>query len=168
MSEGRHITHWLHTLVPAPRTALAGAVIWGAAMGLCAFLSLSLAEWHSPPRMAGLVAVFTLGGALAFPLGHVLYRLLCRRDRFETRLAAALIGFAGATLATTAGLYALQYRIYYAQWHGEPLSREWTLHLVFTTIGALYQFAVLGARHYFPWGFAALLPLAWVYAAKLR
>ena len=42
----------------------------------------------------------------------------------------------------------------------------WTLQLVFTTLGALYQFAVLGLRLLLPFGLAALIA-AGVWFARL-
>lgn len=154
--------------MPSPALALAGAVGWGAAMGANAFVPLWLADWASPARIARVSALFALGAAAAFPLGHVLFRLLARRDRAETRFAAAFLAFAVTTAGTTALLYALHYRVYYAQWHGDALSLEWALQLFFTTLGAFFQFSVLGLRLYFPWGAAALVLLSLSYALKAR
>ncbi|WP_048647911.1 hypothetical protein [Nitratireductor soli] len=154
--------------LPSPRLALLGALGWGVLMGLNAFGFLWLSEWQTPRRAAAVTLIFALGAATAFPIGHVAYRILCRGDRAETRFAAAFLAFSLATVGATALLYALQYRIYYAQWHGDLLSLQWAFEFVFTTLGAFYQFAVLGLRIYFPWGFAALFLLSILYAAKPR
>ncbi|MDS1134858.1 hypothetical protein [Nitratireductor indicus] len=164
-------TRWRQSsraLLPSPLAAVAGALLWGLFLGANAWVFLTFAEWHTPSRMTALVLLFFLGGTIAFPLGHIAYRLTSRRDTVEARFAAAFLSFAVMTIGVTAGLYALQYRLYYAQWHGSFLSVEWVLQFVFTTAGALYQFAVVGLRVYFPWGFAALFLLALHYAAKPR
>lgn len=158
------VGQWL----PSPRLALFGALGWGAAMGFNAFVFLWLSEWQTPRRVVALTLIFALGAAVAFPLGHVAYRVLRRGEREETRFAAAFLAFSLATVGATALVYALQYRIYYAQWHGDVFSLQWAFELVFTTLGAFYQFAVLGLRIYFPWGFAALFVLSIAYATKPR
>jgi len=158
----------LRQALPPPVTALSGTVLWGALMGFNALVFFWRLEWPTGPRVVTLTAIFALGGALAFPLGHTLQALLVRNTRSETRFAAAFIAFTLATLGFTAAIYAIQYRAYYAQWHGSFLSPEWAIQFVFTTAGALYQFAVLGLRVYFPWGLAALFALSLAYAVKAR
>ncbi|MBN7776993.1 hypothetical protein JYP49_06980 [Nitratireductor aquimarinus] len=154
--------------LPAPATALLGALLWGALMGLNAFAFFWQSEWQTAPRVTALTVIFALGGVLAFPLGHTLQALIARHGRPEQRFAAAFLAFALCTLCITAALYALEYRAYYAQWHGPILSLRWAFEFVFTIAGALYQFAVLGLRIYFPWGLAALFALSLAYAVKPR
>ncbi|EKF19682.1 hypothetical protein [Nitratireductor pacificus] len=158
------VRDWL----PPPRAALLGALVWGAAMGVNAFGFLWFSEWQTPLRMLAITFIFALGAAIAFPIGQIIDRALSRSERPEKRFAAAFLAFSTATVGTTALVYALQYRMYYAQWHGELFTLQWVLEFVFTTLGAFYQFAVLGLRIYFPWGFAALFPLCIFYAAKPR
>lgn len=159
----------LRKALPAPRVALAGALFWGGLMGVIALLPLvRQLEWQFEPRALLLAAVFALGGTLAFPVAHCAQALISRKAGPEKRFATAFLAFSIATLAITAVLYAMQYRLYYAQWHGAFLSPGWIIHFVFTTAGALYQFAVLGLRMYFPWGLAALFALSLAYAIKPR
>ncbi|MCR4266265.1 hypothetical protein [Nitratireductor sp. ZSWI3] len=165
---GDRLSAALWRALPSPSHAVFGALLWGALMGANAFLFLWLADWRPVSQLAGLAGIFALGGAIGFPAGHTACRLLSRHERTETRFAAAFLAFATATLGATAMVYALQYRAYYAQWHGPLFSLRWILEFVFTTAGALYQFAVLGLRIYFPWGFAALFALSLYYAAKPR
>ena len=61
-----------------------------------------------------------------------------------------------STLGTTALLFALDYRSYYASWHEEFGTITWAYQFVFTVAGAIVQFAVLGVRMFLPLGFAAL------------
>lgn len=158
----------LRQALPPPALALKGAFLWGAAMGFNALGFLWMRGWQSMPHMVALASIFALGAALAFPIGHTLQALVARNARSETRFAAAFLCFALATICVTAALYALQYRAYYAQWHGALLSPSWVIHFIFTTAGAVYQFAVIGLRFYFPWGLAALFALSCIYAARPR
>ncbi|MFC5583642.1 hypothetical protein ACFPOD_00825 [Nitratireductor kimnyeongensis] len=158
----------LRQALPSPARALTGALFWGALMGVNMLAFLCARGWQTLPQVAALTSIFALGAALAFPVGHTFQALLARKSGPEVRFAAAFVSFALTTICITAALYALQYRAYYAQWHGDPLSVRWILQFVFTTAGAVYQFAVIGLRVYFPWGLAALFALSYIYAAKPR
>jgi hypothetical protein len=98
----------------------------------------------------------------------VLARFLSHRRQREAAFAAALLSFAAATACVTGGLYALDYRAYYAEWHAGAFSYTWFLQFTHTVAAALYQFAVLGMRLYFPFGFVALLVAAAVFARRAR
>ena len=50
------------------------------------------------------------------------------------RLALLIFFLVGFTTFFTAGILALQHRAYYAQWHGEPLSRLWLWQQAFTVL----------------------------------
>jgi hypothetical protein len=154
--------------MPSLGTALAGAALWGLAMGAGAYANLFLGAWGTPAKLQFVAAMFAAGGALAFPLGLFLSRFLSQGRRTEASFAAALLCFAAATVAVTAMLYAIQYRSYYSAWHAEAFSVTWMFQLVFTTLAALYQFAVLGVRLFFPFGFVALLAAAFWFARHPR
>ncbi|RUW22679.1 hypothetical protein EOA34_20760, partial [Mesorhizobium sp. M4B.F.Ca.ET.013.02.1.1] len=66
------------------------------------------------------------------------------------------------------GLFALQYRSYYAEWHAPAFTIRWAFELVFTMLTALYQFVVLGIRLYFPLGFIALVAAGIWFARQRR
>lgn len=95
-------------------------------------------------------------------------KVLGEDRRFGRRFAAAFVFLSGLTIGLTALVFALIYRSAYAQWHGPPLSAAWTEALVFTIAGAVYQFLVLGLRHYVPLGFAALVAASLVLACRCR
>ena len=78
------------------------------------------------------------------------------------------MSLAVATVAVTAGFFALQYRDYYAEWHAEAFTRIWFLQFAHTLAAALYQFAVLGLRLFFPLGFVALLVASFWFARRAR
>ena len=84
-------------------------------------------------------------------------RASCRRgNRPSVAFAAYFLGLSLATIGITAPLFAFDYRQYYSTWHEEAFTVTWMFQFVFTTAGALVQFAVLGVRLYFPLGFLAL------------
>ncbi|WP_292155974.1 hypothetical protein [Mesorhizobium sp.] len=139
--------------------------MWSFAMAASAFLNLH--DWETPGKVRFVVLLYALGGALAFPVGLTLAGLVSRGRHWETALAAAFVCLLGATLAFTGGLFALQYRSYYAEWHAPAFTLTWAFEFVFTMLTALYQFVVLGVRLYFPLGFAALVAAS-VWFARLR
>jgi hypothetical protein len=158
----------LRRAVPSIGTALAGAVLWGLAMGAGAYANLFLDAWETPAKLQFVAVLFAAGGVLAFPLGLFLARFVSEERRGEASFAAALLCFAAATAAVTAVLYAIQYRSYYSAWHAEAFSTTWMFQLVFTTLAALYQFSVLGVRLFFPFGFLALFAAAFWFARSPR
>lgn len=156
----------LRRAVPSPRTALAGALLWGLTISLSAYLGI--AHWANPHHAALVVLLFGIGAALAFPAALFLSRLVAENKAPSGRFAAAFVMLALGTIAVTAILFALDYRIYYAAWHEEPFTRGWFVQFAFTVAGALYQFAVIGLRLYFPVGFAALFAASLWFALRAR
>ena len=158
----------LRQALPSLRLAIAGSVVWGFAMGASALLTLLLDRWETPVGVRIVVLLFALGGAAAFPIGWTLARLLSHGRRPEAAFAAAFVSLGVATIGLTAFFYALQYRTYYAEWHEPAFTITWAFQFVFTGLVALYQFAVLGLRLYFPAGFVALFTAALWFAARSR
>jgi hypothetical protein len=154
--------------LPPLRPTLAGMLLWGTAMGASALLMLVIENWETPQKIRTVTALFALGGAAAFPLGLILARFLSYRRQRETAFAVAFLSLAVATVCITAGLFALQYRDYYSQWHAETFTRIWFLQFTHTIAAALYQFAVLGLRLFFPFGFVALLVASFWFARRVR
>ncbi|MGB3390553.1 MAG: hypothetical protein WBA88_21530 [Pseudaminobacter sp.] len=137
-------------------------------MGISAVVVLATDAWETPARIRTVGLLFTGGGLVGFPLGLFLARLLSEGRRAEVTFAAALLAFAATTIAATSFFYALQYRSYYAEWHAQAFTLVWALQFFFTGLAALYQFAVLGLRLYFPIGFCALFVAAWWFARQAR
>ena len=146
----------LRRAVPSTVAALLGALLWAVAMGASALTGLWLDNWETPEKIRLVVLLYAMGAALAFPVGLFAARLISLDRQAEVAFAAAFICLLAATLAFTGGLFALQYRSYYAEWHAEAFTVLWAFELVFTSLTALYQFVVLGVRLYFPLGFIAL------------
>ena len=151
--------------LPSLRVAFFGALLWAAAMGVSALVNLWLDDWETPAKIRFVFLLFAAGGALAFPVGLFAARLVSLGRHWEVALAAAFVCLLVATIGFTGGLFALQYRSYYAEWHSPAFTITWAFQFVFTMLTALYQFVVLGIRLYFPLGFIALA-LASVWFAR--
>ena len=134
-------------------------------MGASALVNLWLDDWETPAKIRFVFLLFAAGGALAFPVGLFAAQLVSVGRHWEVALAATFVCLLAATIAVTGGLFALQYRSYYSEWHAPAFSLTWAFQFVFTMLTALYQFVVLGIRLYFPVGFVALA-LASVWFAR--
>ncbi|MCV3209767.1 hypothetical protein OHD62_18155 [Mesorhizobium sp. YC-39] len=154
--------------LPSPGTALCGALLWAMAMGASVLFNLLLGNWETPAKIRYVSLLYAAGGALAFPVGLFLARLISLGRHWEVAFAAAFICLLAATIALTGGLFALQYRSYYVQWHAPALTIAWSIQFVFTMATALYQFIVLGIRLYFPLGFIALFAASIWFARQQR
>ena len=133
-----------------------GAVAWGMLMMLCAVISLYLRNRLETLHLGKIAAIFFAGGVLAWPLVLALTRLLTRRRGSETRFAAAFALLSLGTIAMTAFLFAMDYRLFYAQWHQPFGTRTWMFQFLFTALGASYQFTVMGLGLYLPAGLPVL------------
>lgn len=142
--------------LPSLPTALLGGLIWAVVMGASALTNLLLGGWETPAKIRLISLLFAAGGAIAFPVGLFLARLVSLGRQWEVALAAGLVCLLASTIGLTGGLFALQYRAYYAEWHAPAFTVTWAFQFAFTVLIALYQFSVLGIRLYFPLGFIAL------------
>lgn len=141
-----------------------GAALWAAVMALSAWYGIWMLEWQMKARISRIVVLFAVGAFLAFPFGILAARFLARRRSREVACAAAFLSLAAATIGVTSLIFAFDYRTYYAEWHDDELSIRLVFEIVFTTLSAVYQFAVLGLRLYFPVGFVGLFVASWWFA----
>ncbi|WP_420409651.1 hypothetical protein [Hoeflea sp.] len=142
--------------------ALLGAIGWGAAMALSAQASLWLSYGAITSHYWSVTSVFFAGAALAWPLSLSTHRFLAFGRRRQASFAAAFLCLTIFSIAITAVLFAVIYRNFYAQWHGDPFTKLWLVQLVFTSASALYQFAVVGLRMYLPLGAILLFAAAFL------
>jgi hypothetical protein len=152
--------------------AVPGALLWGAVAGASALVDLLSAEWATPRHIREISLLFAVGGALAFPVALYLARLLCVGQRGGGRgrdaaFAALFVCLLTTTIAFTGGLHVL------STWpltgsDTAAFSAPWFTEMLYAVAAALYQFAVLGIRLYFPIGFAALLVASFWFARVTR
>lgn len=158
----------LRAALPSGPAALGGSLVWAIVMGASAALGLWLRAWETQESIVAVVALFAAGGAIAFVPGLYLARLAAGQKPRGAAFAAVFLGLAVATIGFTAAVYVLIYRSYYAAWHADAFTVTWAFQQVFTTLGALGQFAVLGLRLYFPLGFAALVAAGLLFSRQPR
>ena len=157
------------SLITMAVNTLGLALLWGAwCSGLVAWQMFAL-ERLQGFHLSILLVLFAIGatmGWLASAFGLYGLRRLMRRQWLFYLAAVLVLG--AATVAITAGLFALQYRSFYAQWHEQAFTRIWILQFMFTSASAVYQFLVIGFRHYFPLGVPLLLGAAAILVRSLR
>ncbi|MEM7300464.1 MAG: hypothetical protein AAF468_05220 [Pseudomonadota bacterium] len=111
--------------------------------------------WQNSDAIWYVVILFAAGGMLSGAMcwqGAAWKPFRTSRHRFW--LFPALLTI--ITIGGTACLFALQYRLYYAQWHFDFPSIGWFFQLAFTSAAAVYLFAGSGIRLLWPFGFAAI------------
>lgn len=139
-------------VLPALPVLFGGAVGWGLLMAASAFLALAMDGRAQNFHLDRILAIYFAGGLFAWPIALPLARLFTRRKAIETRFAANFTLLSLGTIALTAFLFAMDYRLFYAQWHQPAGTRIWVYQFVFTSAGAVYQFLVMGLRLYLPVG----------------
>jgi hypothetical protein len=154
--------------LPGWREAAAGAVLWAAVTSSSAAFWLVSVEKFGTSNWQPILIVFALGGLIAFPAGLWLARLLAPGRDPGARFAAAFLSLGAASALGVAFVFSMQYRTYYAQWHEHFPAIAWFFQLAFTGAGAVYQFAVLGMRMFFPVAFVALLAFGLWHARRAR
>jgi hypothetical protein len=156
----------LRHAVPSVQAAIFGAAGWAALMIASAWWGL--AHWAAVPQIVPIIAIFACGAALAFPPALLAARLLSDGKQATQRFAAAFLALGLGTLGTTVLLFVMSYHLYFAVPHDPLFSFGWTVHVLVTTASAAYQFAVLGLRLYFPFGFLGLLAASLWFASRRR
>ncbi|MBO9656743.1 hypothetical protein QD336_21935 [Rhizobium sp. BR 250] len=137
---------------------LLASFIWASCSAATALLGLYLRNRLETDHAAEIIALFFCGGLLGWPLAMAALRLLPASSALPLRFAASCAAIAIFTIAVAAAFFAFQYRIFYAQWHAPAFSRIWFFQQLFTSLGAIYQFAILGLGLYFPFAVLPLLP----------
>lgn len=149
-SDGQEFSNAL----PAWLFPLLAPLVWAACSAASATLGLYSRNRFETDHAADIAMLFFCGGLLGWPLAMAALRFLPASTGLPLRFAASCLTIAFFTLGVTAVFFAFQYRIFYAQWHAPAFSRIWFFQQLFTSLGAIYQFCILGLRLYFP--FAAV------------
>lgn len=147
---------------------LIGAVLWGLLIALS--VTFSAYGLHRLPgtHRAIVLGLYFTGAALGWIAALPLVRFASLARPPETRFAAAFLFLGAGTAALTALLFALHYRQFYAQWHQPFGTVIWFFQFAFTSASAVYQFAVLGIRHYLPFGLILLIGASILHARRSR
>lgn len=137
------------------------ALFWALACFATGLVALVFARgWSLGPQTFYVSLVYGAGAALAvWPSAY--FSRLFSSNRSLWRLALMVFLLIGFTTFLTACILALQHRAYFAQWHGEPLSRLWLWQQAFTGGAAVYTYVVLGLRLYVPVALFALVVTSW-------
>ncbi|MCZ7864775.1 hypothetical protein [Agrobacterium salinitolerans] len=136
---------------------LLGALGWGVCSTASAGIGLYVRNRLETDHAADIITLFFVGGFFGWLLALAALRFLPASTSRPSRFAAACLAIVFFTLAVAAALFAFEYRIFYAQWHAPAFSRIWFFQQLFTSLGAVYQFAILGLGLYFPFSIVPLL-----------
>lgn len=147
---------------------LIGALVWGLLIALSVGVSALVAHRLPTSHRTIVLALYFSGAVLGWLAALPLIRFASHARPPETRFAAAFLFLGAGTAAFTALLFALQYRQFYAQWHQPFGTMIWVFQFVFTSASAVYQFAVLGVRHYLPFGLILLIAASLLHARRSR
>jgi len=147
---------------------LIGALLWASLITLS--VTFSAYGLHRLPSIHKTIVLglYFCGAALAWLAALPLMRFASLARPPETRFAAAFLFLGTGTAVLTALLFALHYRQFYAQWHQPFGTRIWFFQFIFTFASAVYQFAVLGLRHYLPFGLILLIGASILHARRSR
>lgn len=154
--------------LPSVQLWMGGSLAWALAMAASFQLSVHFFGRATSSHDLALTLIYAAGGLLGWLVALPLIHVVEKRGGPQTVLAAWLLLLGVVTVGAISGIYALQYRSFYAHWHAPFPSRIWVYQQIFTTASALYQFAVLGLRHLLPAGLAMLLVLSMVMARRSR
>lgn len=143
------------------------AAVWGSLMMVSALVALVLEQGRGINAQTGhILAIYFTGAFIAFILARPFLGYANRRLAMPWRFAVALGVLAGLTLGATAGVLALDYRSYYAEWHDSYFSVAWFYQQAYTVLGSTYQYLVIGTRLYWPLGPVFLIATSWWLARK--
>lgn len=153
----RRMGQRLHDTIPSPSAVLFGSAAWGIVMAASVTLSFWIDNGLLIANLLGLIAVYFYGGSLAFTPGIWLAVFLFGRSGTAMKFIGSTIVMLLATHTMTAGIFALQYRVFYAHWHAPFLSIVWFFQLGFTSAGAVFTFTVSSLHYYWPFSCLAFV-----------
>lgn len=137
------------------------AVFWALACFATGIFALVFTRgWVLAPQSLYVGSIYGLGAMLSVWPSVYLTRVFMTK-RSPWRIALLMFFLLGFTTFTTACIFALEYRVYFAKWHGEPFSRLWLWQQAFTGGAAVYTYVVLGLRLYIPVAVIALIVTSW-------
>lgn len=133
-----------------------------------AWLGLSAQGWTDQDQLVAALWPYGVGGALGGIAAGLAVRYLLRTDSAGQRFALALAVHAIIGAGSTMLLFALQYRMYFAQWHSDVLTLTWAFQTFFTTVGSFYLFMSTGLVLLVPWAILCWISVAAMLARPLK
>lgn len=136
------LSHW--------RQAIVFGMMWGGFLALHSAGKLYWSGWQEPSAIWQLVLLMFVGTSIGGTFGWFLSNCFSAHRVSPKRFATSFVLILLFTVGTTALFFALQYRLYYSQWHMPTFSIGWFFQVLFTGLSALYLFAVQGLRLLLP------------------
>lgn len=143
--------------VPSPSTVIFGSAGWGLLLAVAAMAGIWAHNRLIVANPFAIGAVYFYGGSLAFAPALWLVRVTFSGSGRLVRFAGATIIMALTTHLVTAGVFALQYRVFYSHWHADFPEIVWFFQLAFTSAGAGYTFTVGSLAYYWPYSCLAFI-----------
>lgn len=143
------------------------AAAWGVMMMVSALAALLFERGRGLNAQTGqILAIYFTGAYIAYAVARPFLAFTSRSLSMPWRFVLSSVVLAGLTLGATAGILALDYRAYYAEWHDNFLSVTWFYQQAYTVLGSTYQYLVIGTRLYWPLGPIFLFLTAWWLARR--
>lgn len=149
------------------RTTAIFVVLWSALICVMIALPLYLKGHRSNEDMQIIVFICAFGGAVAALITRLFSRFFTWQRVKSARFAATLVLLSSTSVLSTAFLFSLQYRIYFAQWHQSTFSVGWFFQFVFTGAYSVYLYAST-ALHLLvsPMNVVILILCAWIFEPR--
>lgn len=168
LQKGSIVKQRLKYALPSKLIVIFGPVLWGGAMAASCWIGLYLRNRGETDHFWQIIFLYFAGAFIAFMPAFVLARFLSFTKPATARFCAYALSLCLVTYAVTAFIFAMQYRIFYAQWHEPFLSKIWFFQQLFTLIGATYQFTIIGLWFYFPIGILSLFITSFILSLRMR
>lgn len=143
--------------LPSPSLVIFGSAAWGIVVAVTVMGGMWLRNELISANLLAIASVYFYGGSLAFAPALWLGELLFERAGKGVRFVGGTLLTAIAVHAATSGIFALQYRVFYAHWHNAFPSIVWFFQLGFTTAGGIFTFTVGSLAFYWPFSCLAFL-----------
>lgn len=132
------------------RQAIVFGLLWGGFLALHSAGKLYWQGWQEPSAIWQLALLMFIGTSVGGAFGWFFSIWFSAHRVSPKRFASSFVLILLFTVGATALLFALQYRLYYSQWHMPTFSIGWFFQVIFTGLSALYLFAVQGLRLLLP------------------
>lgn len=152
--------------LPSPSLVIFGSAVWGIVVAITAMAGMWMRNGMISANLLAIASVYFYGGSLAFGPGLWLGEFLFGRRGKALRFVGGTLVIAIAVHAATSGIFALQYRVFYAHWHNAFPSVVWFFQLGFTTVGGVFTFTVGSLAYYWPFSCLAFLAFGLWFARR--